>query len=109
MKKFLTASVLFAATTLSAYGADLCSRYYGNARYMKAIETLAAYQEYSVEEFCNLPRVWDLQVAPSRIINRQGEIIPHVQIQQHYEFSSCLFMINETDYSLSSSKCYSGT
>jgi hypothetical protein len=107
MKKIIVLALITLSATANA--ANLCSRYENSERYMKAIKFLADYQEYSVSEFCNLPRVWDLEIQPTRIINREGEVIPHVRIQQHMEYDSCLFMINETDYTLTSSKCYYGT
>lgn len=107
MKSFFTIALLLCS--LPSFAEDLCSRYYQNERYMKGIEFLAQYQGLLKKEFCNLPQVLDLEVQPSRIITREGEVIPHLRIQQHYEYDSCLFMVNETDYSLTSSKCYSGT
>ena len=105
---------IFALMTLTlmastATAANLCSKYENLPRYMKAIETVAIYQNYSLEEFCSLPKVWDVEAQPSRVINRDGEVIPHVRVQQHLEYSSCLFMVNETNYSITSHKCYSGT
>lgn len=93
----------------SAHAANLCSKYEKYPRYMKAIETVATYQNYSLEEFCSLPHVWDVEAQPHRLFDRDGEIIPHVRVQQHLEYSSCLFMVNETNYTITSSKCYSGT
>ena len=108
MKKM---SIFFAcamlSTTVSA--ANLCSRYENSERYMKAIEVVATSQDYTVAEFCALPRVWDLQVDPTRKINQKGEIIPHVRVQQHYESDSCLYLIDETTYEIVQTKCYSGT
>lgn len=105
---FALLSVLLVSTT-TASAANLCSKYEKYPRYMKAIETVAAYQDYTLEEFCSLPQVWDVEAQPSRLFKRDGEIIPHVRVQQHLEYSSCLYMVNETDYSITSSKCYSGT
>lgn len=104
---FALLSLTILSTTASA--ANLCSKYETSPRYMKAIETVAAHQDYSVEEFCTLPQVWDVEAQPSRIIDNKGEVIPHVRVQQHLEYSSCLFMVNETNYTITSSKCYSGT
>ncbi|MBY0412954.1 MAG: hypothetical protein K2Q18_02255 [Bdellovibrionales bacterium] len=107
MKTMAFLAVLILTTSTNA--ANLCARWESSPRYMKAIAFLATYQDYTIEEFCNLPHVLDLELQPTRIILRDGEVIPHVRIQQHSEYSSCLYMINEKDYSLTSSKCYSGT
>ncbi len=90
------------------FAANHCAKYTNYPRYMKAIEAVAKYQDYSVEEFCSLPRVWDVEAQPSRIVKRDGEVIPHVTVQQHFEYDSCLFMVNETDYTISQHRCYSG-
>lgn len=106
MKKLI--AVLCFGSMHSMYAADLCARYENNVRYSKGIDVLAQFQNYSREEFCQLPRVLDLEIQPSRIITREGEVIPHLRIQQHFAESSCLYMISEIDWSISEKRCYSG-
>jgi hypothetical protein len=108
MKKL---AVLFTLATLSTSisATDLCTKYENNKRFMKAIETVAEYQNYSKEEFCTLGHVMDVEVQPSRIIDREGNVIPHARVQQHKTFDSCLYMVNELDYSITQAYCYSGT
>lgn len=103
-------SVLFALATLSTSvsAADLCTKYEHNARFMKAIEVVAKYQKYTKEEFCNLERVLDVEVQPSHVVDYEGNVIPHVQVQQHKSWDSCLYLVNETDYSMTQAYCYSG-
>lgn len=103
---FLLTAIFFSSAVSAS---NLCARYENSPRYMKAIETVATAQDYSVAEFCSLPRVWDLQVDPTRRINEKGEVIPHVRVQQHYESDSCLYLIDETTYDIVQTKCYSGT
>lgn len=103
----LVLTAIFFSSAVSA--SQLCTRYENSPRYMKAIATVAAAQDYSVEEFCSLPRVWDLQVDPTRKINEKGEVIPHVRVQQHFESDSCLYLVDETTYEIVQTKCYSGT
>lgn len=106
MKKSIAVLAFSFVPTLLA--ADLCTRYENNARYLKGIEVLAEFQNYSRDEFCQLPQVLDLEIQPSRKITREGEVIPHLRIQQHYAESSCLYMISEVDWSVSEKRCYSG-
>lgn len=103
---FLLTAIFFSSAVSAS---NLCARYENSPRYMKAIETVATSQDYSVAEFCSLTRVWDLQVDPTRRINEKGEVIPHVRVQQHYESDSCLYLIDETTYDIVQTKCYSGT
>lgn len=109
--QFMKTTITLMALTLfssEVFAANHCAKYTNYPRYMKAIEAVAKYQDYSVEEFCSLPRVWDVEAQPSRIVKRDGEVIPHVTVQQHFEYDSCLFMVNETDYTISQHRCYSG-
>lgn len=101
---------LLALTVLStsAFAGNLCSKYESYPRYMKAIAAVASNQNKTLEVFCSNPRVLDIEAQPSRIITREGEVIPHVRVQEHFDYDSCLYMVNETDYSISQSRCYSG-
>ena len=107
MKKItLLMALATLSTTVSAN--DLCSKYEHNPRFMKAIEVVAKFQKYTKEEFCNLERVLDIEVQPSQVIDREGNVIPHVQVQQHKSWDSCLYLVNELDYSMTQTYCYSG-
>lgn len=106
-------AVLFTLTTLSTSlsAADLCTKYEYSKRYMKAIEIVAQYQNYTKEEFCNLPHVLDIEVQPThiiKIINDKPEVIPHASVQQHKSEDSCMYLVNELDYSITKARCYSG-
>lgn len=103
---FTIISLTVFATSASA--ANLCAKYEKYPRYMKAIETVALYQDRTLQEFCSLAHVWDVEAQPDRLYTREGEIIPHVRVSQHFEYSSCQFMVNETNYTISKSNCYSG-
>lgn len=103
-------SLLLGLTLIAgtANAANLCTKYESSPRFMKAIAEVAKYQNYTTLEFCTLPLVWDVEVQPSRVINNEGEVIPHVRVQQHKEYDSCLYLLNETDYSMTKAYCYSG-
>lgn len=107
MKKL---AVLFALATvsLSVSANDLCTKYEHNARFMKAVTTVAKFQKYTKEEFCKLESVLDVEVQPSQVIDYEGNVIPHVQVQQHKSWGSCLYLVNELDYSMTQAYCYSG-
>ena len=107
MKKFsLFFALMLISTSLSAN--DLCAKYENSPRYVKALTTVAEFQKLSLEDFCHHPLVLDIEVQPSRIINVKGEVIPHVRVEQHKNYGSCFYMVNELDYSISNAECYSG-
>lgn len=106
MKHFTLA--LIALFSTSTFAGNLCSKYESYPRYMKAIAAVASYHNKTLDAFCSNPRVLDVEAQPSRIIKRDGEIVPHVRVQEHFEYDSCLYMVNETDYTITESRCYSG-
>lgn len=85
-----------------------CDRYAGNVRFTKAIETVAQNLDLSFVELCNLPKIMDIEAQPSRLISREGEIIPHVRVQLHMSYESCLYMVKDSDQTISKQYCYSG-
>lgn len=106
MKKTILMAIL-SLTSVSAF-ADHCAKFENNERYTKAIIAVATAQERTYEEFCNRPALLEIEAQPSRIINKKGEIVPHVRVQQHFSYDSCSYLVNETDYSITETRCYSG-
>lgn len=102
--------ILSLALTLTATSAiaNHCDQFADNPRYLKAIEAVAKTQDRTVENFCTRPGLLSIEAQPSRIISYEGEVIPHVRIQQHFSWDSCLYLVNELDYSITQTKCYSG-
>ena len=87
---------------------DLCSRYEAKPRYTKALHVVAEFMNLGFQELCNLSDVLDIEAQPSRIVTRNGDVIPHVQVQLHKAYSSCLFKVNDGEESVSEHRCYSG-
>lgn len=108
MKHLILALALLTSTTSLAASANLCTKYSESERYMKALAAVATAYEMSVEELCNHPRILDIEAQPSRIILRDGTVIPHVQVQLHQSTQSCLIMVSDVDSSISKNYCYSG-
>lgn len=106
MKHITLLALTVLSTSVSA--ANMCAKYESSPRYMKAIATVAASHNKTLEAFCSNPRVLDIEAQPSRIITREGDVIPHVRVQEHFDYDSCLYMVNELDYTISQSRCYSG-
>lgn len=106
MKKVLLFAIL-SLTSVSAF-ANHCSKFEGNARYTKAVEAVALFQGRTVNEFCNRPGLLEIEAQPNRIITKKGESVPHVRIQQHFSYDSCSYLVNELDYTITESVCYSG-
>jgi len=69
---------------------------------------LAAHLEYDFKKMCTLPGVLDIEVQPSRIIDQQGEVIPHVRIYLHRSYESCYFMVRDADQVITDGRCFSG-
>ncbi|MFA5583585.1 MAG: hypothetical protein WDA09_05160 [Bacteriovoracaceae bacterium] len=102
--KFLLASLLCVS---SAYASDLCTRYENNTRYFTAIETVADYLGYELNQLCNHPSFLDIEVQPSRVITRNGEVQPHVKVQFHKNYESCYYKVRDEDKAITESRCYS--
>lgn len=101
----LIIALLTSTTTLAS---DLCSKYSHNQRYTKALVIVATEYKMTFAEFCGNPHILDIEAQPSRIVLRDGTVIPHVQVQLHQATQSCLIMVNDLDSSISKKYCYSG-
>ncbi|QDK38567.1 hypothetical protein [Bdellovibrio sp. NC01] len=106
MKALIFCATLFAAS--SSFAFTTCDKWANNARLTKAIYTVAAHEDYTFEELCTLPKILDVEAQPSHIVERDGTVIPHVRVQLHMEYSSCLYMVRDSDQVITSSRCYSG-
>ena len=106
--RILLAISLFLSVS-SAFAVNHCDDYTAREpKYLEAIRAVAAWTERSFEELCNLPGVLDIEAQPSRVITREGEVIPHVTVQLHRDYDSCLYKVRNSDKVITSSRCYSG-
>lgn len=101
-------AVMMCAFAMSTYANSKCAKWENKPEYVKAIDVVATAAGWSYEEMCTLPRIWDVEAQPSRIILRDGTVVPHVRVQLHYEYHSCLYMVNKETWQISESRCYSG-
>lgn len=101
-------SLSFVFLSLGAFAQTKCDRYQNNARYMKAIETVAASLDFKLEELCHLEKVMDIEAQPTHITTLEGEVIPHVRVQLHMAYESCLYLVRDSDQFISKNYCYSG-
>lgn len=107
MKKlFIPLMVILSPIT---FANNNCTKWENKPDYVKAIEVVANNEGYTYSEICQLPKIWDIEAQPSRIILRDGTVIPHVRIQLHMEYSSCLFMVNRQNWAITEQRCYSGS
>lgn len=102
--KVLLATLLISS---SAFAQDLCTKWRSNERYERALNTLAQYLEYDPAVMCTLPGVLDIEVQPSRIIDQNGDVIPHVRIYFHKSYESCYYMVRDEDQEITSGRCFS--
>lgn len=100
--------MLIALVALVSFSAraELCSRYDSKPEYINALTALAKHVDMSMDEVCNHPRIMDIQIHPSQIINRQGEVIPQIAIYFHYSEHSCKYLLNRQDLSMTESRCF---
>lgn len=105
MKFFIFASIF--SFSLAVQAASLCEAYATKPRFYKALETVAAYQDMTMDEFCHRPNVLSIEVQPNRIITREGEIVPHVRVELHSSSYSCSFLVRDADLAVTGSHCYS--
>ncbi len=90
-------------------GTNHCTEYETREpRYIAAIRAVADYAMYGFEEMCTLPTIWDIEAQPDRVVTREGDVIPHITVQLHREFDSCLYKVRDSDKAITSSRCYSG-
>jgi len=113
MSRILLAFIVFAGYVMVSPALvaqnHLCSKWENRPDYMQAISTVAASYQKSYIELCTTKNILDIEVQPSRIILRDGTIVPHLRVQLHYEYDSCLFMVNKESQEISKQHCYSGT
>lgn len=107
MRILLAALTMVVSSAAFAEG-DLCTKWSHSDRYTAAIKAVAAQEDFSFEELCTLPKILDIEAQPSRVITPKGDVIPHVRIQLHMAYESCLYMVRDSDKVITSSRCYSG-
>jgi hypothetical protein len=106
MKMFLAAITLFGSS--AALAVDHCSRYENRPSYLAAIKAVATFNKFTNEELCANARILEIEAQPSHTVTVEGEVIPHVQLQLHFDYSSCLYMVRISDNVITSNRCYSG-
>lgn len=106
MKIFLTTLIFI--TSSAAFAQNSCDKWSNTPRFVKAIEVVASAKGLTSEQLCTLPGVLDVEAQPSRKVDRDGTIIPHVRLQLHYSESSCLFMVRDSNWTITEQYCYSG-
>lgn len=75
---------------------------------MNAIEAVAKSLEVDMETLCTDKNVWDVEAQPARVVSREGMVVPHMRVQLHYKYESCLFMVRDADLEITNQRCYSG-
>lgn len=108
MKLIAIVILFFAAISANALPQDKCERYAETPRYINAIKAVASHTMRDMKELCTLPSIWDIEAQPDRRITREGEIVPHVRVQLHREYDSCLYMVRDYDKAITEARCYSG-
>lgn len=106
MKLILSALIVLASS--AAFAQNSCDKWANNPRFVKAINVVAANEGYTFEQLCTLPKILDVEAQPTRKIERDGTVIPHVRVQLHMEYSSCLYMVRDADLAITENRCYSG-
>lgn len=100
--------LLMASFSATAMAQNNCDKWSHRPQYMEAIKAVAQAEKYAFAELCASTEILDIEAQPSHIVTREGEVIPHVQIQLHMNYKSCLYMVRNTDLEITSHRCYSG-
>ncbi|MNJ96695.1 hypothetical protein D3C87_144250 [compost metagenome] len=99
----LISSIGFAKETY----APGCAKH-NQPRYVAAITAVAKSLDMTYEELCALPKIMDVEAQPTHTFKRDGERIPHVRVQLHMAYESCLYMVRDADLEITDQRCYSG-
>ncbi len=102
-------ALVFAAGFAQAAPVNHCADYADREpRYLEAIRAVAEYTMRSFDELCTLPGVLDIEAQPDRVIERDGTVVPHITVQLHRDYDSCLYKVRDRDKAITSARCYSG-
>lgn len=99
----LSLCLLFSAP---AFATDHCARYDANEKYAHALSVLAKSMGYARPELCTLPRLADIYVTTTTLVNERNESIPHVWVTLHYDEYSCQYYVREADFVTTKKNCY---
>ncbi len=105
--KVVLASLMLLGSS-QALAQNLCTRYENRPLYLAAIQAVAQTEKMTFEGLCSNAEILDIEAQPSHTVTREGEVIPHVQLQLHMNYRSCLYMVRNADKVITSSRCYSG-
>lgn len=105
--RLIIALLTFSFAT-AAFAQNNCNKWAHKPLYIEAIKKVATQEGFSFEELCNLPKILDIEAQPSHTVTREGDVIPHVRIQLHMSYESCLYMVRDADKVITSQRCYSG-
>jgi hypothetical protein len=99
---------LMASFGMTAMAQNNCDKWSHRPQYIEAIKAVAQAENYDFAELCTAPGILDIEAQPSHTVTREGEVIPHVQVQLHMNYKSCLYMVRNADLAITSHRCYSG-
>lgn len=100
--------LLLASFGATAMAQSNCDKWSHRPQYIEAIKAVAQAEKYDFAELCSHPEILDIEAQPSHTVTREGEVIPHVQVQLHMSTKSCLYMVRNSDLAITSNRCYSG-
>lgn len=95
-----------AVLSSSAFANNLCTKYDNRSEYINALTALVTHMDRSLEEVCSSPRILDIEIQPSQIINREGQAVPQFAVYFHYNEESCKYLLNRETLTLTSSRCF---
>lgn len=110
MRAILSLALVLASSSAFAQNVptgNKCEKYFGIPRYMTAISIVAKKAKWSVEEMCTLERIWDVQAEDTQVVNKKGDVEPHVRVYLHRSEDTCHYMVRNADGVVTSAKCYS--
>ncbi|WP_413560437.1 hypothetical protein [Bdellovibrio sp. HCB209] len=104
--RFAIVTLTMILSSAAFAGTNMCATY-KSPRMLNALNTVAAREDMSFDELCNLPKVLGVEAMPSQIVNVNGDVIPYTRVQLHMSETSCLYMVRDADQVITEARCYS--
>ena len=102
--KLLAASILF--LSLGAHASNLCQKLDAKPAYLQALTVVATNMQYTMSEICSHERILDIQIDNTKIINKDGQVEPHIWVTLHYNEYSCQYFVRDEDMIVTRKNCY---
>ncbi|MBX2989105.1 MAG: hypothetical protein KF802_14540 [Bdellovibrionaceae bacterium] len=102
----LLLSFAFVAPAQAQSVPGFCQKYAHKPQYLRTLSVLAKRMQYTETQLCTLPRLADIYITDTVLLNREQQPVPHIWITLHYSENSCQYYFRANDGFLTKSNCY---